>query len=70
MANKSTNTVSIIPTVRKRVDRKKQFISEFGVTAERILEVEGKTSVGSLYKKFDRVENKQDILMYAKDQYL
>jgi len=56
--------------VRKRIDRVKQFISEFGFTAERILEVEGKTSVGSLYKKFDREENKQDILMYAKDQYL
>jgi hypothetical protein len=69
MANKSTNTASIIPVVRQRVDRKKQFISEFGFTAERILEVEGKTSVGSLYKKFDRVENKKSILKFPVEQY-
>jgi 5-methylcytosine-specific restriction endonuclease McrA len=56
--------------VRKTVNRKNQFISEFGFTAERILEVEGLKSVRALHEKFDRAENKQKILKYPLAEYL
>ena len=55
--------------VRKRIDRRKQFIDVLGVTAERIMEVEGLKSVRSLHQKFDRAKDKQNILKYPPEAY-
>jgi|TARA_B100000073_G_C23689423_1_gene555840 hypothetical protein len=56
--------------VRKHINRRKQFTDVFGVTAERIMEVEGLKSVRSLHQKFDRADDKQKILKYPIEQYL
>ena len=55
--------------VRKNVNRRKQFVEAIGVTAERILEIEGLKSVRALHEKFDRAQNKQKILKYPLEAY-